>query len=124
MYKRQVYDLCVFSSFESSNRATPVGAIAMYTANLNSLAPETVKKCSCLLSYHFSLVRYAKMCILMAAILNHPIGQSLVSAIVIHISELGSLVSKTPEKWSCLLFCDYLLASKGKETEGMGKLLK
>ena len=44
---------------------TPVGAIAMYTANLNSLAPETLKKCSCLLSYDFLLVRYAKMCILM-----------------------------------------------------------
>ena len=47
----------------------PVGAIAMYTANLNSLAPETLKKCSCLLSYHFLLVRYAKMCILMVAVL-------------------------------------------------------
>ena len=42
------------------------------------------------------------MCILMAAIFKHPIGPPLVSAIVIQISELGSLVSKTPEKWS---FC-------------------
>ena len=109
-----VYDLCVFSSLESSNRATPVGAIAMYTANLNSLVPETLKKCSCLLSYHFLLVRYAKMCILMVAILKHPIGPPIVNAIVIHISELGSLVPKTPEKWSCLLFYDYLLASNVK----------
>ena len=93
---------------------TPVGAIAMYTANLNSLAPETLKKCFCLLSYHFLLVRYAKMCILMVAILKHPIGPPLVSAIVIHISELGSLVPKTPEKWSCLLFYDNLLARNVK----------
>jgi len=86
----------------------------MYTANLNSLAPETLKKCSCLLSYHFLLVRYAKMCILMAAIFKHRIGPPLVSAIVIQISELGSLVSKTPEKWSCLLFYDHLLARNVK----------
>jgi len=38
----------------------------------------------------------------------------LVSAIVIHISELGSFVPKTPEKWSCLLFYDYLLARNVK----------
>ena len=86
----------------------------MYTANLNSLAPETLKKCSFLLSYHFLLVRYAKMCILMVAILKHPIGPPTVNAIVIHISELGSLVPKTPEKWSCLLFYDYLLARNVK----------
>ena len=54
------------------------------------------------------------MCILMAAIFKHPIGPPLVSAIVIQISELGSLVSKTPEKWSCLLFYDYLLARNVK----------
>jgi len=86
----------------------------MYTANLNFLAPETLKKCSCLLSYQFLLVRYAKMCISMAAIFKHPIGPPLVSAIVIHISELGSLVPKTPEKWSCLLCYDYLLARNVK----------
>ena len=86
----------------------------MYTANLNSLAPETLKKCYCLLSYHFLLVRYAKMCILMVAILKHPIGPPIVSAIVIHISELGFLAPKTPEKWSCLLFYDYLLARNVK----------
>ena len=39
---------------------------------------------------------------------------SNVSAIVIHISELGSLVPKTPEKWSCLLFYNYLLARNVK----------
>ena len=54
------------------------------------------------------------MCILMAAILKHQIGPPLGSAIVIHISELGSLVPKTPEKWSCLLFYDYLLARNVK----------
>jgi len=86
----------------------------MYTANLNFFARETIKKCSCLLSCHFLLVRYAKMCILMAAILKHLIGPPLVSDIVIHISELGSLLPKTPEKWSCLLFYDYLLARNVK----------
>ena len=54
------------------------------------------------------------MCILMAAILKRPIGPPLVNAIVIHISELGSLVPKTPEKWSSLLFYDYLLARNVK----------
>jgi len=56
-----------------------------------------------------------KMCILMVAILKHPIGPPIVSAIVIHMSELGSLVPKTPEKWSCLLFYDYLLARNVKK---------
>jgi len=82
---------------------TSVGAIAMYTANLNSLAPETLKKCSRLLSYHFLLVRYAKMCILMVATLKHPIGPPLVSAIVIRISELGSLVPNPPPQKSGLV---------------------
>ena len=72
---------------------TPVGAIAMYTTNLNSLAPETLKKCS----YHFLLVTYAKMCILMVAILKHPIGPPIVSAIVIHIS-IGFLGAKNTRK--------------------------
>jgi len=54
------------------------------------------------------------LCILMAAIFKYPIGPPLVSAIVIYISELGSLVPKTPEKWSCLLFYDYLLARNVK----------
>ena len=49
----------------------------MDTAIFNCLAPKKLKKCSCLLHYHFLLVRYAKMCILMAAILKNPIRPSL-----------------------------------------------
>jgi len=45
---------------------------------------------------------------------DRQIGPPIVSATVIHISELGSLVPKTPEKWSCLLFYDYLLARNVK----------
>ena len=101
---------------------TPVGAIAMYTANLNSLAPETLKKCSCLLSYHFLLVRCQNV-YFDGSHLENPIGPPIVSAIVIHISELGSLVPKPPEKWSCLLFYNYLLARNVKMSFLMAAIL-
>jgi len=69
----------------------------MYTANLNSLAPETLKKCSCLLSYHFLLVRCQNV-YFDGSHLENPIGPPIVSAIVINISELGSLVPKNHRK--------------------------
>ena len=44
----------------------------------------------------------------MAAILKNPIGPPLAISVVIHISELGYFVPKTPEMWSCLLLYDFV----------------
>jgi len=95
--------MCIFISW-IINRATPVGAIAMYTAIFNCLAPKTLKKCSCLVHYHFLLVRYAKMCILMAAILKNPIGPPLPVLMSFTYRNWVPLCRK-PQKCGLVFYC-------------------